>query len=229
MILEQRLEIILDILEKEKNVSNKVLTEKLNISESTLRRDLSLLQDMGKLTRVHGGAVLNIKSSESAYGENEAEHIDAKEKIAQKASKLIGDGKYIFLDGGSSCKKIIDHLDCDMGLTIVTNGFMHIEKLVEKGINTIFIEGQVKGSTMVTTGPKALRSLSFYSFDLAFIGANGYDDGGYYTADLSEALIKAKAIENSNRAYVLADSSKKNIRYFAKIADRNLAELIGEE
>lgn len=82
---------------------------------------------------------------------------------------------------------------------------------------------------MVTTGPKTLRSLSFYNFDLAFIGANGYGDVGYYTADLSEALIKAKAIENSNRAYVLTDSSKKNIRYFAKFADRNLAELIGEE
>ncbi len=62
----------------------------------------------------------------------------------------------------------------DMCLTIVTNGFMHIEKLVE-------------------------------------------------------ALINAKAIENSNRAYVLADSSKKKIKYFAKIADRDQAELIGEE
>lgn len=49
----------------------------------------------------------------------------------------------------------------DMGSTIVTNGFMHIEKIVEKGIKTIFIEGKLKGSTMVTTGPMALRSLSF--------------------------------------------------------------------
>ena len=59
MILEKRLDIILDILKKEEAVSNKILTEKLGVSESTLRRDLSYLQDMGKITRVHGGAVIN--------------------------------------------------------------------------------------------------------------------------------------------------------------------------
>ena len=116
-----------------------------------------------------------------------------------------------------------------MDIKIVTNGLMHVEKLISKNILTIILEGEIKPSTMVITGIKTLESISSYNFDLAFIGANGYDEEGFYTADTNEAVVKAKAIENATRAYVLADSSKENIKYFARIARREDVELIREE
>lgn len=90
MILEKRLDIILDILKKEEAVSNKILTEKLGVSESTLRRDLSYLQDMGKITRVHGGAVLNsIAPREINFTDNQKIRLSEKSKIGRKAKSLI--------------------------------------------------------------------------------------------------------------------------------------------
>lgn len=230
MILEKRLEIILDTLKKEEAVSNKILTDKLGVSESTLRRDLSYLQDMGKITRVHGGAVLNnVAASEMNFSDNQRIKIKEKSIIGQKAASLIRDAKFIYLDAGSTCHELIDFLSQGEDITVVTNGLMHVDKLIGKEIPTILLEGTVKPSTKVTTGVKALESISRYNFDLAFIGANGYDKKAYYTADVNEAMVKFKAIENSTRAYVLADSSKKNIKYFATIASRDEIKLITEE
>lgn len=230
MILEKRLDIILDILKKEEAVSNKILTEKLGVSESTLRRDLSYLQDMGKITRVHGGAVINsIAPREINFTDNQKIRLNEKSQIGRKAKSLIGDAKFIYLDAGSTCNEVIDYFANGQDITIVTNGLMHVEKLISKNIPTILLEGQVKPETKVTTGPKTLASIGKYNFDLAFIGANGFDDKGFYTADINEAMVKAKAIENSTRAYVLADRSKENIRYFATIATRDEIKLITEE
>ena len=230
MILEKRLDIILEILKKEDAVSNKVLTDKLGVSESTLRRDLSYLQDMGKITRVHGGAVLNnIAASEINFTDNQKTKLKEKSQIGQKAARLIKDAKFIYLDAGSTCNELIDHLEEGRDITIVTNGLMHIDKLISKNISTIILEGNIKAETKVTTGLKTLESIGKYNFDLAFIGANGYDDKAFYTADVNEAVVKFKAIENSTRAYVLADTSKENIKYFATIARREEIKLITEE
>lgn len=230
MILEKRLEIILDTLEKEEAVSNKILTDKLKVSESTLRRDLSYLQDMGKITRVHGGAILNnIAASEINFTDNQKSQLKEKSIIAKKASGLIKDAKFIYLDAGSTCHEVIKFLNNSKDVTIVTNGLMHVDDLINKNIKTLLLEGEIKPSTKVTTGIRTLESISKYNFDLAFIGANGFDEKAYYTADPNEAVVKSKAIENSTRAYILADRSKENIKYFQTIATRDEIKLITEE
>ena len=230
MILEKRLEIILDTLEKEEAVSNKILTDKLKVSESTLRRDLSYLQDMGKITRVHGGAILNnIAASEINFTDNQKSQLKEKSIIAKKASGIIKDATFIYLDAGSTCHEVIKFLNKSKDVTIVTNGLMHVDDLINKNIKTVLLEGEIKPSTKVTTGIRTLESISKYNFDLAFIGANGFDEKAYYTADPNEAVIKSKAIENSTRAYILADRSKENIKYFQTIATRDDIKLITEE
>lgn len=230
MILEKRLEIIIDTLEKEEAVSNKILTDKLKVSESTLRRDLSYLQDMGKITRVHGGAVLNnIAASEINFTDNQKRQLKEKSIIGKKACGLIKDAKFIYLDAGSTCHEVIKFLNNSGDITIVTNGLMHVDDLIKKNIKTVLLEGEIKPSTKVTTGIRTLESISKYNFDLAFIGANGFDAKAYYTADPNEAVVKSKAIENSTRAYILADRSKENVKYFQTIATRDEIKLITEE
>lgn len=230
MILEKRLEIILDTLEKEEAVSNKILTDKLKVSESTLRRDLSYLQEMGKITRVHGGAVLNnIAASEINFTDNQKRQLKEKSIIGKKACGLIKDAKFIYLDAGSTCHEVIKFLNNSRDITIVTNGLMHVDDLIKKNIKAVLLEGEIKPSTKVTTGIRTLESISKYNFDLAFIGANGFDAKAYYTADPNEAVVKSKAIENSTRSYILADRSKENVKYFQTIATRDEIKLITEE
>lgn len=228
MIVEERLDMILDVLFKEKKISNRYLTKKLHVSESTLRRDLDILEEAGKIRRVHGGAVLNIKTDERSFTDNEQSMLEEKKSIGRKASKLVPDKSLVFLDAGSTTNMMIDFLEAK-DIRIVTNGLMHASKLMEKGFDTIIIGGRLKARTRVTTGVIAMNELCDFNFDLAFIGANGFDEEYFYTADINEALIKRKAIELSNKAYILADSSKEHEVYHAKIIKRSEVELIEED
>lgn len=228
MIVEERLDMILDVLFKEKKISNRYLTKKLHVSDSTLRRDLDILEEAGKIRRVHGGAVLNIKTDERSFTDNEQSMLEEKKSIGRKAAKLIPDKSLVYLDAGSTTNELIDFIEAE-DIRIVTNGLMHVTKLMDRGIDTVIIGGRLKARTRVTTGVIAMNELCDFNFDLAFIGANGFDDEYFYTADINEALIKRKAIELSNKAFILADSSKEHEVYHAKIIDRCDVELIEED
>lgn len=228
MIFEERLKFIRNILKEEGTVSNSLLLTELDISESTLRRDLDYLQDRGEIKRVHGGATLNKLLEETNYKFNETTNIEAKKNIAKKASLLIEDGSYIFLDAGTTTYSLIEFL-ADKNITVVTNGLMHLENLSALSIPTILLGGKVKASTFISYGEQTINEINNLNFDLAFIGANGVDDKSYTTADINEALIKKAAIKSSNKAYILADSSKIGKKYFANICSFEQAELIKED
>lgn len=228
MIFQKRLEVILNTLEELRQVSNKVLLDKLGVSESTLRRDLDFLEKRGEIKRVHGGAVLpKIELDEKSYDKNVVLNIDSKLKIAKKASKLIKNAKHIFLDAGTTTNQLIDYLPNNV--VIITHGLMHMEKLNKRNIKTIFLGGKVKAKTNVTIGEKTITELNTYNFDMAFIGANGYANGEFTTYDPDEARIKNLAIKRSDRAVLLLDSSKIDKIYFSKICDKEEVELIRED
>ena len=112
MILEERLNFIRKALNKEGTISNAFLLEQLNISESTLRRDLDYLQEKGEIIRVHGGATLNKLLDETNYKFNETTNIDAKKNIGEKASLLIEEGSYIFLDNNALFDRLFARKKC---------------------------------------------------------------------------------------------------------------------
>lgn len=228
MIFEERLDVILDTLNKEKKISNKDLIKKLEVSESTLRRDLDYLVEDGKIKRVHGGAVLNIEPEELSFDTNELTNPTSKREIAKKAASLVEDKMVIFLDGGSTCNLVIDYLR-GKDIRVVTHGLMHMAKLMENNIPTTLLGGDIKVKTKVNLGLVTLDQLSNYSFDIAFLGANGYDKDYYYTADINEAILKKTAAKLSEKAYILADSSKENLVYHAKICKKDECELIRED
>lgn len=228
MIFEKRLEIILDTLEDLRQVSNKLLIKKLDVSESTLRRDLDYLEKKGDIKRVHGGAVLtSIEPYEKSYDKNVVLNVESKKNIAKKAASYIKDKSHIFLDGGTSTNFLIDYLKDDV--TVITNGLMHLEKLKDKNIKTIFLGGEFKQKTNITVGEKTIEELSNFNFDFAFIGANGYKDGEFTTHDPKEARIKAMAIKRANKAIVLLDRSKEGRLYFSKICSIKDVTLIQED
>ena len=88
---------------------------------------------------------------------------------------------------------------------------------------------RIKKSTLAIVGVKALRDLSEFRFDKAFIGINGINENGYSTHDVEEALIKKQAIENSNKAFILADSTKFDMIYFANVAKLEEATIITDK
>lgn len=228
MLFEDRISYILKIIEENGSVENSKIIKDLNISEATLRRDLDYLEKENKITRVRGGAIQKkVARKEISIGEKN-HNKDAKKRIAKLASTFISNGDYIYLDAGTTTYELIDYIK-GKDIKVVTNGIIHLEKLLSYDIETYLIGGRIKKSTMAVVGSKALRDLSEFRFDKAFIGINGISERGYSTHDVEEALLKKQAIDNSNKAFVLADSSKFDVIYFANVARLEEAEIITDK
>ncbi|MEK4031066.1 MULTISPECIES: DeoR/GlpR family DNA-binding transcription regulator [Bacillaceae] len=230
MLTEERHHLILQLL-KEKEVRKlQEFVEATGSSESTIRRDLSQLEEEKKLIRVHGGAALvKQKRSEPSMIEKSTRHTTEKKRMALYAASLLANGDCIYLDAGTTTFEMIPHIE-GKDITVVTNGIAHAEALVERGIQTFVIGGYLKANTRALIGQGALHGLSQYSFDKCFIGVNGiHPNAGFTTPDPEEALIKRTAIERSQAAYVLADPSKFNETAFAHIGHLQEAIIITDK
>lgn len=230
MITEKRHELILNELAKKDFLSLQELIDNIGCSASTIRRDLSKLQQLGKLTRLHGGATLNQSVViEPNLIDKRSQNLQEKKEIAQVASGLIEDNDCVFLDAGSSTLEMIPFITNNQ-VTVVTNGLTHVEELIKNGIKTITIGGQVKSNTFATVGPSAIETLGRYRFDKAFIGINGIDvKYGLTTPDDQEAFVKKYALKQALNKFVVADTSKFNKVFFTNVSIDQDVSIISSE
>ncbi|AIM15309.1 MULTISPECIES: DeoR/GlpR family DNA-binding transcription regulator [Neobacillus] len=230
MLTPERHQIILQLLKEKGIVKIQEIMELTNSSESTIRRDLSQLEEQKFLKRIHGGASrLQGKLQELSMIEKSSKNLQEKRMIAKYAASLVEEGDCIYLDAGSTVFEMIQYLPLK-DLVVVTNGFMHLPGLISKGITTYILGGLAKSKTNAIIGRSALESLDLYRFDKCFMGVNGiHPQFGYTTPDQEEAMVKQKAISLSREAFVLADNTKFSEISFAKIADIHEATIITNE
>src|SRR5699024_6248064 len=202
MITEKRQELILTELSKKDFLTLQELIDRTGCSASTIRRDLSKLQKIGKLKRVHGGAMLNESSIlEPNLADKRGTNLKEKQEIARLAALEIEDNECIFIDAGSTTLEMIPYIDAQ-NIIVVTSG----------------LGGEIKSTTYATVGASALETLKSYRFDKVFLGMNGIDlKYGLTTPDEQEAIIKKHAIYLGSKAYVLADHDKYDKVYFAHV------------
>lgn len=220
LLINERQELILALLHQHQTQTLQQLVEATNTSESTIRRDLTELEKLRKLERIHGGATIrNASLVEKSLHENSIEHQQEKQKIAEIAAMFIADGDCIFIDAGSTMLQLLPLLK-GKKIVVVTNGLTHLEFLRELGITTYLIGGLLKSTTQAFVGTMAVQALQQYHFDCAFIGVNGFSEKyGYTTADPEEASVKRQAIMQAKKVYALADYSKYHIVKFSKISN----------
>ncbi|QLK85480.1 DeoR/GlpR family DNA-binding transcription regulator [Staphylococcus sp. 17KM0847] len=226
MLTDKRHALIIEALEQHNFLKLQQLMAYTGSSASTIRRDLTKLQEEGLLTRVHGGAKLVSLSLEPELSTKRTQHIEEKIEIAKQAAQLINDGDDLYLDAGSTTLEMIPFITAT-GITVVTNGLSHVEALLKQGIHTYIIGGEMKPNTMAVVGTRAVKFLKNYCFDKAFLGINGIDEtSGLTTPDEREAMMKEVAIQQSQQAYVLADHSKFGQVHFATIKTSELPIII---
>ncbi|WNS74583.1 DeoR/GlpR family DNA-binding transcription regulator [Bacillus sp. DTU_2020_1000418_1_SI_GHA_SEK_038] len=230
MLTPERHQVILNLLKAKNVIKINELVEITNTSESTIRRDLSQLEEEKFLKRIHGGAArLQGKLQEPSMTEKSFKNLQEKRRIAQYAASLVEGGDCIFLDAGSTVTEMIPFLSTK-DIVVVTNGITHVDALLAKEIHTYLIGGYTKAKTKAIIGRGAIASLENYRFDKCFMGVNGiHPEAGFTTPDQEEAMIKQMAITISREAYVLADQTKFSEISFAKIADLHQASIITDQ
>jgi DeoR/GlpR family transcriptional regulator of sugar metabolism len=220
MLKEERHQHILDEL----NIRNRILltdiASKLEVSEDTIRRDLKELHDLGKLRKVHGGAV---GKSFNPFSFHKEEIYDRPNKvsIAQKALPLIKDGQAILITGGTTNLELISVLPQDLACTFFTPSLHAAMQLSQfKNIETILIGGKVSPYSQITTGGEALTLLSRLRVDLCFLGTGHLDpDFGLSEFDWEIVELKQALIRASRKVVSLTLSAKLNSVQRYKVAD----------
>lgn len=211
MLSQERYNLIQNIINERNTVTVAELAEELETSESTIRRDLTALDELGKIKKFFGGAT-KVKHNEGFFeeGVSAKENLMSAEKteIAKYSATLINDNDFVFIDAGTTTSRLIDFIE-NYKATYITNGITHARKLIHKGLNAYIVGGKIKSLTEAIVGAEGIANLRNMNFSKAFMGTNGIDvEAGFTTPDIEEAMIKEAALQHSYTAFVLADRTK---------------------
>lgn len=218
MLAEDRLHRIVEMVNERGTITVPELSAVLNISESTIRRDLAQLDHAGRLVKVHGGAAsLNSSIQNTSYiaedqamEEKRSLNADAKVKLATWAAAQIQADDFVFIDAGTTTQAIVDALAHEaLQATYVTNSVPTALALAARGCKTLVLGGEIKSITEAIVGPATIEALNSYNFTKGFFGTNGVSQKqGYSTPESNEAMIKRLAMQHCLDCFVLADASK---------------------
>ena len=221
MYAEQRQRRIVELARSAGLVGVAALAAVFAVTAETVRRDLTALERLGLLRRVHGGAIpVERLAFEPGLAARDAVMTEQKERIAKAAlSELPTEGS-VLLDAGTTTARLAELLPGDRDLTVVTNALPIALTLVRPGLTVRMLGGRVRGRTMAAVDDWALRSLREVYVDVAFVGANGVSvDRGLTTPDPAEAAVKRAMVGAARRVVVLADHTKVGAEHFARFGD----------
>ncbi|MDA3847827.1 MAG: DeoR/GlpR family DNA-binding transcription regulator [Vallitaleaceae bacterium] len=217
MLAKERLLYILERLSTQPSVTIQSLSDELQVSSSTIQRDLNILETEGKVQRERGGAISkNLTDTltsfkEISVGDKEHIHVTEKQLICRYASENVKDGDCIFVDSGTTPTYLIPTL-VQKKIKIVTNSHYFLTKIIkESSRGEIYIlGGEYNPKYDMTYGSITIDMLKRFRFDHSFFSASGYDFdlGEIYAVEFDLAAIKRAAMERSNKKHLLIDYSK---------------------
>ena len=231
MLAEDRLEKIVALVNEHGSITATDLMQLLDASESTMRRDLTRLAQMGRIVRVHGGATAvtrTVVSSDQTVYEKYSVRLEEKTAIARFAATLIGPDDFVYIDAGSTTERLVDFIT-ETRATYFTNSISAAHTLLSKGCRVLVPAGELKPVTEALVGEQTVEVLGRYHFTIGFFGTNGATpDEGFTTPETGEALVKSTALAQTLRPYVLCDSSKFSMVSPVTFADFDDATIVTE-
>ncbi len=232
--LAQRHKQILDLLFEKGSVSVSALAERLKVSEVTLRKDLSTLEQQKKLYRTHGSAILaSPYISDRHVDEKEKQNVNEKRAIAAHAARMVSANDSIIIASGTTMTFFARSLrDFTENLTVITSALQVTSILSQnREIEVIQLGGFVRQSSMSVVGNHAEEMLRDFHCNKLFMGVDGITpEFGLTTTNVMEANLNRAMIRTAQKVVVLADSTKFGRIGFSKICDMaDVDEIITDE
>ncbi|GAA4689986.1 DeoR/GlpR family DNA-binding transcription regulator [Nocardioides conyzicola] len=224
MYAEERQQAMAQLVTDRGRVSVTAIAEQFDVTTETVRRDLSVLERMGLLRRVHGGAVpaSALAVIEAGLGERDQANTAEKDRIARAALDLLppADGT-VLIDAGSTTSRFASLLPRDLRLTVVTHAVPVAARLAgSPQVELHLLPGRVRPTTQAAVGADTVAALGVLRADVAFLGTNGLTlDHGLSTPDREEAAAKRAMASSARRVVCLADSSKVGVEAPLRFAD----------
>ena len=217
------------------------ICRQLGVSEATTRRDLIAIEANGHITRTYGGALADYNSAFASLDERSGLARQAKARIAAKAAAQIPSSGTIFLDAGTTIlalARVLTYRRNLKHLVVVTNSLAAASVLAgTPGVELHMVGGMFLGRQAALMGERAIHALASWSFDAAFLGAEGMDASGLSNSHDSIADFQKAVLRRSTRIHFCLDASKlgrstphrvaswKRVTLVSDVPRRNLAAL----
>ncbi|HZC39914.1 MAG TPA: DeoR/GlpR family DNA-binding transcription regulator [Streptosporangiaceae bacterium] len=216
MLARQRQSVILQDVRRAGSVRVSDLTQRLGVSDMTVRRDLEVLARAGLIEKVHGGAVLPGAPSSHEPGFEAKSVLEQPQKaaISRAAAALVTPGTAIGLSAGTTTFALAEQLVTIAGLTIVTNSVRIVSLFGQAHDNpgaqaSVVLTGGIRTPSDALVGPIADLTIRSLHLDLLFLGCHGIDPAaGLTTPNLAEAETNRAFMQAARKVTVIADHTK---------------------
>jgi DeoR/GlpR family transcriptional regulator of sugar metabolism len=220
MLKEERFNHILKVIKKKGKVFYETLSEDLDISEDTARRDIESLHNNGLLLKVRGGAI-SISKNPLSFQDRTLYLPEEKELIALKAQQLIKKGQTIFMDGGSTICAIATHLPSNSSFRLITNN-MALVPIISKfrDIELIILGGIHDREAAINTGGQTCNEVKQYIASLYFMGTCAIEKNfGISAVFQNDGEVKQSMLRNAKKTFALVNNSNLNTTEHYKVCD----------
>lgn len=202
---------ILDLLSENEYATVEYLARKMNISPSSIRRDLKNLEDRGLVNRSYGGVkIAETSGKHIPFSLRSHENSPQKKQIAKAAARLVNPGDVVFLDASSSAYFVAELLPAIGGVTVVTNSVDVLSLLSHYDIKVFCTGGDLSEANKgALIGGYALNFLKGIHADIAFFSVRAASASGeFFDSYPDEVATRGMMIQNASRRVLLCDSSK---------------------
>lgn len=211
MLKEERCNEILRLVNENGFLTVDFLCKELDYSPATIRRDLTYMQQKKMIKKSYGGVspVISNKKYVQLYEIRKHDYVPQKRKIAATAAKLIKNGQIIFIDSSSTCFNILDFIEENSNITVITNSLDVSLELRKRNINGYCTGGLIHTTMPSLTGKTTCEMLKGINIDIAFFASASISSDGLiseYSEDLTTVLNQV--IKCSEKVAYLAYSNR---------------------
>ncbi len=227
MLTEERRSKVLELVRQRGFASLPDLAGQLDVSESTIRRDLAALEESGTAKRTHGGVFYTGPSPKlQHFDQRQQTHWDKKRLIAQAASNLIADNDTLILDGGSTTYELA-RLLVGRPLQVVTNSLPVANLFTSSNsADLVMVGGYVHSRTGVSLGPYANKMLTELKVRRAVLSVAAVNNGGCYNSNLLLVETEQAMMRSADEIVVVADSTKFGFSSLAHICELDAVDVM---
>lgn len=219
MFAEERRQSILGLIQRQGSARTIELAKLFKVSDQTIRRDLQELEELGLITKNHGGGTL-VNWRGASFRDRTYTRRDEKLAIAEIAAGLVIPGMTVLLGPGTTTEAIAQRLN-HMPITLVTNSLAVARAVTSRDTEVRLTGGQYRPEAELVVGAWTEANLQNLFADLSFVGVSGIsEEAGYTVTEPDEALALRQFIRVAKRAVIVTDSSK-----FDRVAKVSVAPL----
>lgn len=210
MLPAERREKMISLLKEQKIATTEKLAEALNVSCMTVRRDLEICQQEGRVQRCHGGAIISRRTVlEASYDQKVSVGREQKKVLAKLAAQLVEPGMTVYLDAGTTTYFLAEELAEIEKLTVITNDLKIALRMTDSAAEVVVLGGRVQKRTGSMIGGTTLEQMAGLRATVAFVGAASIDERLTAMTPTQEKVLLKRSIRSiAQKSYLITDASK---------------------